>query len=1828
MSIQDIIQSEIQKAAAKKKQEAAASTVATQKWSTTTPTVTETPKVTSTPKATQSVTIPTQTTPATSQIQTRQQQAKAQRQEELQQPTEPNLFQKAKTAFMWESNLSNINLFTAATPIAPAVIAAKSLESLKESDVWQTVQLATQSVKEWKTTVKDLFKQWAQSTYYWMLSYWTQFDKWLAWEALYRLQKVNPRMYEEFKKVWITEEAINNMFNDMQTYFDTQTKWWKRVTKLQEGWISLADVLAHWDVQSAIDLIWNQAWQMIPIIAWWVVWWWIGAFGMSFPVMAQESIDDYMNDPSITMNVSDWAIRNAALWAGALKAAIESLDTMFEFFWFGKWVPVKKWVMEALIKHKFASMWTEALEEMAQYEIDEIVAKLLGSDRDWTSFWTLVKDVWFEAALYSLFFPTWTVKWINQKIINKMYDEIEAKIREDIPDATPEQVQEIAKNIVERIFSEEKEWEKEETEEERLLSEALTLTQERTDTNNQLIELRENNWDIEEISDLELKLKDIETKLTDIDTKIWEIQKQQETLKEEELPAQPKEEQQLPKEMWWENLSEQTMSTIQRSQADVNRIMDSIWPKNKKIMNAKIKNEDKARYEQLIRNLAKSSLKRAAQELNDYSYDSLLFMLKDLENTDWREAYSALWQVERTINDKLKKIWKTNIVKWEVKKWNVTIKDFKDIEDLEKMWITLDRALMIRDFWLMTTENEKDLWWLKWVKIKDLEWKITDKVARKYWLLIANAADRLWIDWNKVIDGMEFSLVTAEWKEVSNDLVWTLWFNFPLFSKETIKEYLNKNPWDENLFKEWFVEAQQDLTKSVISLLIKWDDVKAERVLAHELIHLMELKYWVDNNLKIVRQWDYRWFAWILNWRTDFNTFNTEDTDGKNKIPDWDDYFYRDSEVWARYNEQYEAYRRFLDATNKEELTAEDQKIVNDYIKLTESAWYWTQEEFDKLIDERDRIMNEAFADYLLDEENKWYSDIMYKINDDLKWLSTQQELSLDNAHYKYVTLKREYQMIEEQIKNLSWDIKEEVRKWYDLALSLLESNYAMLVNNPKDYDKITTNTKSQQEQLDYMVNYVSDNLPEIEEWIEDINSINYIISKSMDVESMEKNKWMPIDKQIKAIPIEKTADKVIKDKKKRDELKWVWNGIKDVFTPALSRLYNINPRLAWAVHTYEARKDLLMALYKKNTLKFAKELNKLRNKDKKKYKELSLALFDYWMVDDIDIKEALKEAWIDPEIFNDVAVTLQQIAQAYKDAWLDITINDKYFPRKVKDYWLLLDYLSRKTWTDIKDKRKSLLNYIEEVNNDPNLSEGEKEQKIHSKLINEFTKPSERSNNAKERKLVLSEWLLTEEEKKQWYVNDITDFYEDPIKSLEMYIDDMVKKTELKKMLWWLTDSWKAISEEFEISVAWILMDMVDRWELTKEKADEAKHVIRSIINVKPSGSLTAWIKNATYSLTIANNISAAQQLEDISKTLLAWPTWFKNVIKTIIFKAWVRMKDAWLDNVFAQLEKWWVTDFNFKFSWFEMVDALGKTSFLNTAYDTCRRQANSKKRWKILYNRLTSMYWQEMWESMFNDYKEWKLKDWKVFNIDLMVDLLYQLWSTQPIYQSAMPTAYLNNPSARIFYCLYSFPIKQVDWLIQWTKRVYENQQVLWHSKYTAANVATMWCVRAVMVISLISSIVTDLINKIKWDEEETVYWKLLNEGWVEALKQLWWNSAYWALKIFSLSRYDKYIFEREWIEWVLMNKLSPASLSILNDFVKIWLWKKDVDELWKYWPLFIKPLYYIFKNNWMLPEYRLPRWNKKESKWDSWGSRYSSSSWGSRYSSSSSWGSRYSK
>lgn len=799
------------------------------------------------------------------------------------------------------------------------------------------------------------------------------------------------------------------------------------------------------------------------------------------------------------------------------------------------------------------------------------------------------------------------------------------------------------------------------------------------------------------------------------------------------------------------------------------------------------------------------------------------------------------------------------------------------------------------------------------------------------------------------------------------------------------------------------------------------------------------------------------------------------------------------------------------------------------------------------------------------------------------------------------------------------WIIKRspnaQLRQMSAMDESFAETDDELRQTQWEEYDDMVENTKKEQEKLDDWVNEIADNMEQVTTDVNDAEEQWEILDTI--IPEIEEIAQQPLDKSIPSTidAVERSVDKQIRSKEKREAIKSVWEWFKNVLTPALSRLYNISPRLAWAVHTYQATTELKSLWYKKLSTDFVNAMDKLRKKDKAAYRKLSLALFDYWMVDDIDIKEALKEAWIDPKLFEPVAEVLNRIAQDYQAAWLDITINDKYFPRKVKDYWLLLDYMSRKAGKDIKDARQDLLQFIEETNKDATLSEWEKEKRIHAKLINEFTKPSERSNNAKERKLVLSEWQLTEEEKAKGYVNDIIDFYEDPIKSLDVYITDMVKKTELKKMLWWLTAEWTAISEDFDESVAWILLEMEARGELTKEKADEAAHTIRSIINTRATWKWISAIKNATYSLTIANWFSAAQQLEDLSKTLLRWPSWFKNIIKSMIGNANIKMDDTWLDNIFAVFEWWDITNALFKLSWFDMIDSLWKSSFLNTAYDSCVRQANGRKA-IILETRLKQMYWESMGTEILNAYKNDQLKDenWNI-NLSVMVDLLYQLGNTQPIYRSAMPTAYLNNPKARVFYCLMSFTVKQVDWFIQWTKEAYNNQLLLWRDKATAAAAATWRCIWATTLVSVITALVTSLIDWAKWDDDDAIWNKIADEWWLAWLKQLWIDSISWLFKIFNISRYDQYIFKREWIEWVLLSKITPAPVWIASDLFDILVWKKELADLWRYWPLFIKPLYYQFKSHDMLPDYKL-RWGTdtkstktksskfgKTSVWTSW-------------------------
>lgn len=1565
MAIKDIIQSQIQKTKEARQKQLASSTNAVQSGSTSIPKTTETPKVTQTQTAKPSV------QQATERLQTNIATTKDTKQAWWYTQA-PDLFEKV----VWAKPSEIIDFFT-----WPTKEIAKDFE---ESNIWKAFDLVTKATYDWRW--KDLFNLAKDVWHYSMVSTMNK------WEKFYVSNIVEPNLTAaarlKLKQSWLSNNIIdiiikpyknvvrnnlNNYYDSLQYVYDKTMKWAEFSKQLQSEQATLQSAIENKDVKQIVWLFAQQWWQMLPMIAatvaWWMVWWvpaWLALwFGSNFWVQSQEALDSFNEDPSLD-NVSYEAKRNMAMAVWALNSTIESFDTMLELFWVWKAVPVKSSIIKQMIKRKLLTMWSEAIEEMAQYEIEEIAAKILGSDRDWTSFKDLVEQVWFEAALYSILFPSWTAAWIQQKNINTAYNDIEQQVRQDIPDATQEQVEKITESIIKNSYKEEEikklEWKSE------------SLYEERQSLQDKLESAKTDK----EIASIEKSIAKIDEKINKIDKKVTSYEDSMETLNEE------------------------------------------IWLSWDDVMRLRVDKTDK------------QWLQDARKKL-----ESML------------ETWQFEWYIREDIKAKLE----------EVRQAFYVIRE-KEIEE----------------------EKFKDEWYK--LTVKDTKWE--------WWLPSVE-----FYDWDKLV---------WEW----NPFAWY-----------------------------WYSEDATQEQKQ-------------------------EIKKYMDRSLETNEQREER------------------------------------ESIEQQEKEQEERYNKIFWDT--EEDVEEDIDDIEDEIEVTpEELWI------------------EVTDDY-----------------------------------------------VQDVLEEVEWE----------------------------EYKDMQENTKNQQEQLDYVTDYITDNAYEAQEIFEEQQEENEIFDSMVDENNPDNPMWVDqskdlywqvtevVDKTLKAVdekykskPKQSAAEKMANKAKSK---KWhdIYDWFKDFFTPSMSRLYEINPRLAWAVHTYEARTWILTNIYKEKVKNFVKALENLRKEKPDVYKKLSLALFDYWMVEDIDIKQELKDAWIDPKLFDDVAEVLNKIALDYQSAGLNVTINDKYFPRKVKDYELLSEFIFNKsaskslqhvlnilnneemdsdekskrikntleqyyvvndevmenvnwilndanlsdkekinkldsilTKVDNKETIKTLKSQIEDIKNDENLSEWEKEEKIHRLLINNFTWVSERSDNAKERKITLSEWKTTEEEREQWEVDDIIDFYEDPIETLDTYINDMVKKTELKKLLWWLTDDKEAISEKFDDSLAKILQDM----DLTKDEVEEAKKTIQAIIKSKPSGELTKAIKNFTYAMFLWNTISWVQQFEDTAKTMMRWGSWFFNVVKSMLNRSKIKMDDTWLNDAFAMIEKRWMEKWltkwlqkhfwlekRFKLSWFNWFDSLWKTSFLSTAFDANVKLANNEKKSILLKNRLTQLYWQKKWEEIFNKYKDWKLRDWDNIDLDIMVDLLYDLWETQPIYKSWMPVNYLNSNFGRVFYCLYSFSLKQIDRVVQWTKKTYRNQLLLWRTKAQASAIATAHCIYTSFVQAIYSAIITDVINTIKWDSDDTVWKTLLEEWWTEALKQFGLNSLAWFLKLFSISKYDWAARKRWWIEWFLSNKLMPASVTALDDLIKIWVWKKEVAGIWKYWML--KPIYYIMKNYFdALPSYKFPRWdNKTTSEW----------------------------
>ena len=125
---------------------------------------------------------------------------------------------------------------------------------------------------------------------------------------------------------------------------------------------------------------------------------------------------------------------------------------------------------------------------------------------------------------------------------------------------------------------------------------------------------------------------------------------------------------------------------------------------------------------------------------------------------------------------------------------------------------------------------------------------------------------------------------------------------------------------------------------------------------------------------------------------------------------------------------------------------------------------------------------------------------------------------------------------------------------------------------------------------------------------------------------------------------------------------------------------------------------------------------------------------------------------------------------------------------------------------------------------------------------------------------------------------------------------------------------------------------------------------------------------------------------------------------------------------------------DFFFTWSGFNKMDVWGKQTFLNAKYKSLVEQATK-----------TPDKLQAYLEPMFEERTGRLMDDLKNKRMSQDVNLLLfsELSEIQPTTMAEMPSGYVNNPNARLWYMLKTFSLRRLDFVLNETYRMYRKQR-----------------------------------------------------------------------------------------------------------------------------------------------------------------------------------------
>ena len=492
-----------------------------------------------------------------------------------------------------------------------------------------------------------------------------------------------------------------------------------------------------------------------------------------------------------------------------------------------------------------------------------------------------------------------------------------------------------------------------------------------------------------------------------------------------------------------------------------------------------------------------------------------------------------------------------------------------------------------------------------------------------------------------------------------------------------------------------------------------------------------------------------------------------------------------------------------------------------------------------------------------------------------------------------------------------------------------------------------------------------------------------------------------------------------------------------NMFTPLSRKLKAIDPIIAGVFRDYDRQVNKRTKRYLDRVTPYVTVMTK----------RLSKPDFATWkhalMNGNRETVVALnKKAKIKEDTYLEMESALKELRDyARTEGAVDVGYLENYFPRQVKDYKALREFLDSK-----RNVFGGEVNQIDEALNKYADDKGylsvdlvplEEKAEVASRVLRGFSADQTglRPGNVNQRKIAQLDRLLL-------------DAYSDPADSLKRYVEGMVQATERGKFFFRkplvpdVTGGFpgsrdrRATDLGFDMSVdeglaGEIAKRLGTKNNLSENQVRELKKIVQTRFSGKTVDPLIQGIKNLNYMQIMGNFGSAITQLGD-----LAYSVHFHglgNTFKSIFSKDFDFVKHFGLDHheidavtSTSGLSK--ALDFVFDKVQLKRLDQFGKNTTMNASWRKMKQRALGKDS-AALRDELAEAFGADRANEIIRDLKRTKIGKDSIIPDSVEEAIWYKFLDLSPATLTEMPAYYAGQGNMRILYMLKSFTVKQYD-------------------------------------------------------------------------------------------------------------------------------------------------------------------------------------------------------